>query len=102
MGEVGGPAVVEGWLVPSLRGAWAGGPHCGLRSHRLGPPGDRNVGDVFCVQATMSVMAFFFFLLSWSGESQKRAVKAENHVLKLKQEVSLLQVTRGSHQFTCV
>lgn len=49
---------------------------------------DGNKG-MCCVQAAVSVMAFFFF---WSG-NQKRAVKAENHVLKLRQEVSLLQVT---------
>ena len=49
---------------------------------------DRNKGTC-CVQAAVSVMAFFFLV----GESQKRAVKAENHVLKLRQEVSLLQVT---------
>lgn len=52
---------------------------------------DRNRGDVRCVQAAVSVMAFPFSL--GRGKSQKRAVKAENHVLKLRQEVSLLQVT---------
>lgn len=35
------------------------------------------------------------FLSGAWGNRQKRAVKAENQVLKLKQEMSLLQVTRG-------
>ena len=68
------------------------GPSYGLPSCWAGPPGDaegQEQGDVLCPSCRVSD-GFFFFLV---GESQKRAVKAENHVLKLRQEVSLLQVT---------
>lgn len=72
---VAGPAC---WLELA-RGQWRG-------------QGGQDGGDVSCVHASVSMMPFF--------RLQKRAVKAENHVMKLKQEMSLLQVIRPQ-VFTC-
>lgn len=71
------------WLSP-----WEGPPagRSWPEANRRRGQGGQDEGDVACVHATMSMMPF--------PRLQKRAVKAENHVMKLKQEMSLLQVIR--------